>query len=100
MIVVRRKEHIEGTLGDFIKLIHEETMLVNDPMFSKEAVDQYTDKKSSKQDNSKKRISTFATNLKSDKVEKRNAQTTDPLCIACNKDHLLDSCNIFMEKTL
>ena len=34
----RRKEHSEGTLG--------ETMLVNDPLFSKEAVDQYTDKKS------------------------------------------------------
>ena len=42
---VRRKEHREETLGDFIKLIHEETMLVNDPLFSKEAVDQYTDKK-------------------------------------------------------
>ena len=64
VIDVRRKEHREGTLGDFIKLIHEETMLVDDPLFSKEAVDQYTDKKSSKQDNSKERISTFATNSK------------------------------------
>ena len=66
---VRRKEHREGTLGDFIKLIHEEAMLVNDPLFS-EAVDQCTDKKSSKQDNSKKRISAFAANSKSDKEEK------------------------------
>ena len=97
---IRRKEHKERTLGDFIKLIHEETMLVNNPLFSKEAVDRYTDKKSSKQDNSKKRISNFATNSKSDKEEKRNVQTRDPLCIACNKDHLLDSCKIFMEKTL
>ena len=45
---VRTKEHREGTLGDFIQLIHEETMLVNRPLFSKGTVDQYTDKKSSK----------------------------------------------------
>ena len=45
---VRRKEHREETLGDFIKLIHKEVMLVNDPLFSKEAADQYTDKKLSK----------------------------------------------------
>ena len=59
---VRRKEHREGILGNFTKLIHKETMLVNDPLFSKDLVDQYTDKKSSKQDNSKKRISNFARN--------------------------------------
>ena len=41
---VRTKEHREGTLGDFIKLIHEETVSVNDTLFCKEAVDQYTDK--------------------------------------------------------
>ena len=41
---IRTKEHREGTLGDFIKLIHEETVLVNDTLFCKEAVDQYTDK--------------------------------------------------------
>ena len=61
---VRAKEHREGTLGNFIILIREETMLVNDPLFSKEAVDQYTDTKSSKQDNSKKGINTFTTRLK------------------------------------
>ena len=97
---VRTKEHREGTLGDFIKLIHEEKMLVNDPLFSKEAVDQYTDKKSNKQGNSKKRINTFATHSKSDKEEKRDIQAGDPLCVACNEDHPLDSCKIFMEKTL
>ena len=94
---VRTKEHIERTLGDFIQLIHKETVLVNDPLFSREAVDQYTDKKSSKQDNSKKRINTFATHSKSDKEEKRDIQAKDPFCDACNEDHLLDSCMVFME---
>ena len=31
---VRTKKHREGTLGDFIKLIHEETMLMNDPFWA------------------------------------------------------------------
>ena len=97
---VRRKEHREETLGDFIKLIHKEVMLVNDPLFSKEAADQYTDKKLSKQNNSKKRITTFATNSKINEEGKIHAQTRGPLCIACNGDHLLDSCKIFIEKTL
>ena len=97
---VKKNEHREGTLGDFIKLIHEETMLVNDPLFSKEAVDPYTDKKLSKQDNSKKRINTFATHSKSDKEQKRDVQTRDRLCVACKEDYLLHSCMVFMEKTL
>ena len=59
-----------------------------------------TDKKSSKQDDDRKRISTFATNSKSDKEVKRDVQTRDSLCVACNEDHLLDSCKVFMEKTL
>ena len=45
-------------------------------------------------------ISTFATDSKSDKVKKRNIQTRDPLCVACNEDHPLDSWKIFMKKTL
>ena len=36
---VRRKEHRKETLGDSIRLINEETVLVNDSAFSKEAVD-------------------------------------------------------------
>ena len=36
---VRRKEHRKETLGDSIRLINEETVLVNDSVFSKEAVD-------------------------------------------------------------
>ena len=75
-------------------------MPFNDPLLSKEAVDQYTNRKLSKQDNSKKKISTCATKLKSNKEEKRNVQARDPLCIVCHEDHLLDLCKIFMEKTL
>ena len=48
----------------------------------------------------KLRVCIFATNSKLDKEKERNVQIRDPLCIACNEDHPLDLCKIFMEKTL
>ena len=65
---VRRKEQREATLCDFIAFISEETMLVNDPLFSEEAIEQFNEKRSSKQGNTKKRISIFVTSLKKDDI--------------------------------
>ena len=65
---VRRKKQRESTLYDFIDLISEETMLVNDPLFSKEAIEQYNEKRSSRQENSTKRINTFATSSRKDDI--------------------------------
>ena len=42
---------------DFIGFIKEETDLVNDPLFSKSAIDQYQEKKSTKNEHPKKRLS-------------------------------------------
>ena len=53
---------------DFIDFISEETILVNSPLFSKEAIEQYNEKRSSRQENTKKRISTFVTNWKKDDI--------------------------------
>ena len=47
----------------------------------------------------KLRVCIFAAKPKSDKEEKRDVQIRDPLCIACNKNHPLNLCKIFMEKT-
>ena len=38
--------------------------------------------------------------LQTDKEEKRDEQTRNPLCIACNENHIFDSCKIFVEKSL
>ena len=61
MMKVRGKKQREATLWDFIKFINEETVFVNDPLFSKEAIEQYNEKRSSRQENTKKRIGTFFT---------------------------------------
>ena len=94
---VRRKEQREATLCDFIAFISEETMLVNDPLFSEEAIEQFNEKRSSKQGNTKKRISIFVTGLKKDDIS--GLQKVEMSCIACGKSHILDTCEHFMKKT-
>ena len=65
---VRRKEQMKATLCDFIEFISEETMFVNDPLFSKEVIEQCNEKRSSRQENTKKRINTFVTSFKKDDI--------------------------------
>ena len=56
---VRRRKEREATLRDVIGLIKEETDLVNDTLFSKSVIDQYQDKKSTKNKHQKKRLNKF-----------------------------------------
>ena len=80
---VRRKEQREATLCDFVDFISEETTLVNDTLFSKEAKQQSNEKRSSRQENAKKRISTFVTNSK--KYDIIDLQKDEISCITCEK---------------
>ena len=66
---VRRKKEREATFRDFIGLIKEETDLVNDTLFSKGAIDQYHEKKSTKNEHSKKILSSYAVNSKKDQKD-------------------------------
>ena len=50
----RRKKESEVTLKDFIGFIKEKTDLVNDPLLSKGSIDQYQEKKSTKNEHPKK----------------------------------------------
>ena len=93
---VRRKKEREATLRDFIGFIKEETDLVNDPLFSKSAIDQYQEKKSTKNEHPKKRLSCYA--AKSKKNQKDDQQRKE-ICLVCGKGHLIDYCKEFMEKS-
>ena len=95
---VRGKEQREAALCDFIKFINEETMLVNDPLFSKEAIEQYNGKRSSRQENTKKRIGAFFTSSKEDDIS--GLQKVEMSFNACGKSHILDTCEHFMKNTL
>ena len=93
---VRRKKEREATLRDFIGFIKEETDLVNDPLFSKSAIDQYQEKKSTKNEHPKKRLSYYA--AKSKKNQKDDQQRKE-ICLVCGKGQLINHCKEFMEKS-
>ena len=72
---------------DFIQFVNDETVIVTDPIFSKEAVQQYVEKRPN---NKKGRLSTFVTG-KEEKSEN---------CCYCDEQYKLDKCDKNMEVTL
>ena len=80
----KEKERQEATLMDFIGLIKEETDLVNDPLFSKSAIDQYQEKKS------------YAVKCKKDE---KNGKQRKEIYLVCGKGQLVDQCKEFMAKS-
>ena len=69
-------------LADLNDFVSDENLIVNDPVFSKEPVEQYIDKETVKCGN----VSDHR-----DKIAK---------CINCAANHLLDYCLSFLERTL
>ena len=94
---VKRKKHREGTRGDLIKLINEETMLVNDPFFLKRLLINILIRNQPDKTIPRKESVPLLQTQSLIKRGKKDVQTRDPLCIACSEDHLLDLCKIFME---
>ena len=45
VLLIRRKQRKEPGLADFIDFVNDENLIVNDRVFSKEAVEQYIEKK-------------------------------------------------------
>ena len=88
----------EPELADFIEFGKDEIVLVNEPLFSKSAIDQYCEKpsKDSQQNPEHKRnkLTTYVTMADSCKT------TGLELCVACQKKHPLDKCESIMEKPL
>ena len=82
----------------FIELVKDETLLVNEPLFSKSAFDQYCERpsKGSEQNPKHKRnkLTTCVTIADSSKT------TGLELCVACQKKHPLDKWESIIEKPL
>ena len=92
-----KKKEREATLRDFIGFIKEETDLVNDPLFSKSAIDQYQEKKSTKNEHPKKRLTSYAVKPQKDEKDDQHMKET---CLVCGKGHLIHHCKEFMVKSL
>ena len=88
----------EPDLVDFIELVKDETLLVNDPLFSKSATDQYCEKpsKDSQQNCKHKRNKLTIYVAMTDSCKTAGLE----LCVASQKKHPLDKCESIMEKPL
>lgn len=89
ILTTHRRHKREPDLSDFIHFVNDETVIVSDPIFSKEEVEQYMDKKIN---NRRSRLSSFAEKY-NDKVhvEEKSAD-----CTYCSEDHKMDRYNAFM----
>ena len=92
---IRRKLKRDPELADLIDFVSDENLIVNDPVFSKEAVEQYIEKKPVK---CGKKLSTYVGGSTECHVLDHGDKIVK--CINCAANHLLDNCPSFLEKTL
>ena len=71
--------------------MNDENLIVNDPVFSKEAVDKNTDKKTKS-----RRVATHVSGSKEKSVD----VTLRSLCVNCRENHQLNGCLEFMDMAL
>ena len=83
LLLIRRKQGKKPVLADFIDVVNDENLIVNDQVFYKEAVEQYIDKKT-----------------KSRSVEKLVDLAARSPCINAAENHQLDGCLKFMDMAL
>ena len=86
VLTIRKRRSMEPSLADLVAFVEEESLLVDDPLFSNNAVEQYLDQtdKSSKRG----RTEYFLMLTK----EKDNQKQEQSRCLMCQKVHDLDAC--------
>ena len=95
----------EPDLTEFIKFVEEETELVNDPLYSREAVDQHTERKERERKSFSKRdrrFKTLAIQLEEESKEKSRTKDTKDVvtCVMCAKNHDLEQCKAYLTKSV
>ena len=91
VLLIRRKQEKEPELTNVIEFVNDENLIVSDPVFSKEAVEQYIDKKT--------KLRRAATYVSGSKEKFVDLAVRSP-CINCGENHQLDGCLKFMDMAL
>ena len=91
VLLIRRKQEKEPELTNVIDFVNDENLIVSDPVFSKEAVEQYIDKKTKS-----RRVATYVSGSK----ETFGDLAVRSPCINCGENHQLDGCLKFMDMAL
>ena len=89
-----------STISDLILFIDEETTLLNDPLFSRDAVSQYQEKK--EKYDQKKKVNTFLakTEIQTNESFKLKAQKEEIECPVCGKSHGIEDCADFLKLSI
>ena len=89
---IRRRYSREPDFADLIHFVEDEATLVNDPLFSKEALSGYVDKREVPV--KRKQLKTYVITANEDTSRLQNS------CPLCQRDHDLDKCEDFMKKSV
>ena len=93
---MRRKSNKEPRLSDLISFIDEETALLNDPLFSRDALAQYQEKKGKNE--AKKRFGSFLTKTESNECQRSIVGNKKyGKCPMCEDVHDVEECTKFLK---
>ena len=93
MLGIRRKLKRDPELASLIDFVSDENCIVDDPAFSKEAVEQYIEKKPG---HCGKKLSTYVAGSTECHVLDHGDKIV--ICINCAADYLLENCSSSLEK--
>ena len=95
---LKRSDERESELVDLIEMVDEETILVNDPLFSREAISQYVNKPDKfNQQDKRKNVKSYLTETK---IATETEEVSKRKCPACDKNHDLDACQLYLAKPI
>ena len=94
VLSIRRKKDREPRFNDFVDFIEQETILVSDPLFSRQAVEKLSNNKEKKG-----KVQSYATQMDESEI-KIEAPSSKESCILCYGEHDLDDCVQYMAKTV
>ena len=96
---IRKCQLEEPCLQHFLEFMKDKTLLVSDPVFSKEAMNcrSENDDRNPKRPSVKNNVKTFNVNIQDDTVRRKDDSLN---CLRCNDSHHLDHCEKFITDTI
>ena len=102
--LLRRRGSREPTLTNLSDFVEDEMTLINDPLYSREAVSQYLEKGPTRQGQrlDRRKFHTMATKTdnSSKDTQKGNKTTNEKKCPGCVDKHDIEDCKYYLQQTL
>ena len=103
-MLLRRRDSREPTLIDLANFVEDEMKLVNDTLYSREAVRQYLEKAPTRQahrgDRRKFHTMAIKTDNSSEVSQKGNKISSERTCPVCSEKHDIEDCKYYLQQTL